>query len=245
MTSKQAKKKPSMAAAAPAPPATKTAFPIVGIGASAGGLAAFQAFFSGMPANTDPGMAFVLVQHLDPQHHSILAELITRCTPMPVFEAVDGVVVKANCVYIIPPNHDMAILDGALQLFAPSMPRGQRLPIDYFLRSLAVDQRENGIAIVLSGTGSDGSLGVRAIKAEGGMVLVQTPKSAEFDGMPRNAIATGDVDYQLKPAEMPERLMAYAKHAFKTARLPARPGGVNAGQRTEQDFCLAARPDRA
>ena len=225
MTSKQAKKKPAMAAAAPAPPATKTAFPIVGIGASAGGLAAFQAFFSGMPANTDPGMAFVLVQHLDPQHHSILAELITRCTPMPVFEAVDGVVVKANCVYIIPPNHDMAILDGALQLFAPSVPRGQRLPIDYFLRSLAVDQRENGIAIVLSGTGSDGSLGVRAIKAEGGMVLVQTPESAEFDGMPRNAIATGDVDYQLKPAEMPERLMAYAKHAFRTARLPA-PGQV-------------------
>jgi two-component system CheB/CheR fusion protein len=115
----------------------------------------------------------------------------------------------------------MALLGGALQLLAPSLPRGQRLPIDYFLRSLAVDQRENAIAIVLSGTGSDGSLGVSAIKAEGGMVMVQTPESAEFDGMPRNAIATGDVDYQLKPAEMLDRLITYAKHAFRTLRLPA------------------------
>ena len=197
------------------------AFPIVGIGASAGGLAAFQAFFSGIPVNTNPGMAFLLVQHLDPDHESILAELIRRYTPLPVFEAVDGVVVKVNCVYIIPPNHDMAILNGAIQLLDPTMPRSQRLPIDYFFCTLAADQREKAIAIVLSGTGSDGSLGVRAIKGEGGMVMVQTPETTEFDGMPRSAIATGDVDYQLPPAEMPERLMAYVAHANKALHLPA------------------------
>ena len=130
------------------------AFPVVGIGASAGGLAAFQAFFSGMPASTEPGMAFVPVQHLDPNHESILAELIRRYTRMPVFEAADGMLLKVNCVYIIPPNHDMALLNGAIQLLSPSEPRGQRLPIDYFFRSLAQDQRENAVAIVLSGTGS-------------------------------------------------------------------------------------------
>ena len=235
MTNKQSQRKHSeqdanlLASTAPATPPAATdevqgvatsAFPIVGIGASAGGLAAFQAFFSGMPANTEPGMAFVLVQHLDPNHESILAELIRRYTRMPVFDAVDGVVVKVNCVYIITPNHDMAILNGALQLLNPSMPRGHRLPIDYFFRSLAQDQRENAVAIVLSGTGSDGALGVRAIKGEGGMVMAQTPVSTEFDGMPESAIATGVVDYQLPPADMAVRLIAYAALASKALRLP-------------------------
>ncbi len=195
-------------------------FPIVGVGASAGGLAAFQAFFSGMPANTEPGMAFVLVQHLDPNCESILAELIRRYSRMPVFDAVDGMVLKANCVYINTPNHDMAILNGALQLLNLSMPRGHRLPIDYFFRSLAQDQRENAIAIVLSGTGSDGALGVRAIKGEGGMVMAQTPVSAEFDGMPVSAIATGVVDYQLSPTDMAVQLIAYAALASKALLLP-------------------------
>jgi two-component system CheB/CheR fusion protein len=185
-------------------------FPIVGIGASAGGLAAFQAFFSGMPADSDCGMAFIVVQHLAPNHESILAEIIGRYTRMKVFEAVDGAVVKRNCVYIIPPNHDLALLNGVIQLLPPSLPHGQRLPIDYFFRSLALDQRENAMAVVLSGTGSDGSLGVRAIKAEGGLVVVQTPDSTEFDGMPRSAIATDMVDYQLAPAAMPAQLIAYA-----------------------------------
>ncbi len=194
------------------------AFPIVGIGASAGGLAAFQAFFSGLPASSEPGMAFVLVQHLAPNHESILAEIISRYTRMPVVEVVDGVVVKANCVYIIPPNHDLAILNGALQLLQPSLPHGQRLPIDYFFRSLAQDQRENAVAIVLSGTGSDGTLGVRAIKGEGGLVVVQTPDSTEFDGMPRSAIATELADYQLPPAEMPAQLIAYAALTSKALR---------------------------
>ena len=189
-------------------------FPIVGIGASAGGLAAFEAFFSGMPADTDPGMAFVLVQHLAPDHKSILTELIRRYTRMQVFEVEDGMAVQPNCAYIIPPGRDMAFLNGTLQLLEPSAPRGQRLPIDFFFRSLAQDQRERAICIVLSGTGSDGTLGVRAIKGEGGMVMAQNPESTEYDGMPRSAMATGMVDYELPPAEMPAQLIAYVAHAF-------------------------------
>jgi two-component system CheB/CheR fusion protein len=189
-------------------------FPIVGIGASAGGLAAFEAFFSGMPADTDPGMAFVLVQHLAPDHKSILTDLIRRYTRMQVYEVTDGMTVLPNCAYIIPPNRDMAFLNGTLQLMEPSAPRGQRLPIDFFFRSLAQDQRERAICIVLSGTGSDGTLGLRAIKGEGGMAMAQNPASTEYDGMPRSAIATGLVDYELPPAEMPLQLIAYAAHAF-------------------------------
>jgi two-component system, chemotaxis family, CheB/CheR fusion protein len=189
-------------------------FPIVGIGASAGGLAAFEAFFSGMPVDVDPGMAFVLVQHLAPDHKSILTGLIQRYTRMQVFEVTDGMTVAPNCAYIIPPGRDMAFLNGTLQLFEPSAPRGRRLPIDFFFRTLAQDQRERAICIVLSGTGSDGTSGVRAIKGEGGMVMAQSPDSTEYDGMPRSAIATGLVDYELPPAEMAAQLMAYAAHAF-------------------------------
>ncbi|MDP3617031.1 MAG: chemotaxis protein CheB, partial [Rhodoferax sp.] len=189
-------------------------FPVVGIGASAGGLAAFEAFFSGMPVDADPGMAFVLVQHLAPDHKSILSDLIRRYTRMQVFEVEDGMLVKVNCAYIIPPNRDMAFLGGALQLLEPAAPRGQRLPIDFLFRSLAQDQGERAIGIVLSGTGSDGTAGVRAIKGEGGMVMAQTPESTEFDGMPRSAIATGLVDYELEPDKMPAQIIAYASHAF-------------------------------
>ncbi|XXJ20340.1 chemotaxis protein CheB [Desulfovibrio caledoniensis] len=191
-----------------------SAFPIVGIGASAGGLAAFEAFFSGMPADADPGMAFILVQHLAPEHKSLLAELIRRCTRMKVFEVEDGMEVRPNCIYIIPPNRDMAFLHGSLHLIEPIAPRGQRLPIDYFFRSLAQSLHESAIGVVLSGTGSDGTLGVRSIKGEGGMVIVQTPESCEHDGMPRSAIATGLVDYELVPSEMPDRIIAYANHAY-------------------------------
>ena len=199
------------------------AFPIVGIGASAGGLAAFEAFFSGMPADAEPGMAFVLVQHLAPDHKSILTDLIRRYTRMQVFEVEDGMTVQINCAYIIPPNRDMAFLNGTLQLLEPASPRGQRLPIDFFFRSLAQDQHERAIGVVLSGTGSDGTLGVRAIKGEGGMVMAQNPESTEYDGMPRSAIATGLVDYELPPAEMPAQLIAYVSHAFGKPPRPALP----------------------
>ncbi|MEI7953993.1 MAG: chemotaxis protein CheB [Verrucomicrobiota bacterium] len=198
-------------------------FPIVGIGASAGGLAAFEAFFSRMPAMSDPGMAFVLVQHLAPDHKSILSELIRRYTRMEVFEVEDGIRVLPNCAYIIPPNCDMAFINGTLQLMEPSAPRGQRLPINFFFRSLAHDQHERAICVVLSGTGSDGTLGLRAIKSEGGMVMVQSPSTTEYDGMPCSAIATGLVDYELPPAEMPAQIISYVNHAFSR---PLQPGAV-------------------
>jgi two-component system, chemotaxis family, CheB/CheR fusion protein len=195
-------------------------FPIVGIGASAGGLAAFEAFFSGIPADADPNMALVLVQHLAPDHKSMLTELIQRYTRLKVYEVEDGMAVHPNCVYIIPPGKDMALLRGALQLLEPAAPRGQRMPIDFFFRSLAVGQRERAIGIILSGTGSDGSLGVRAIKGEGGMVIVQTPASTEHDGMPRSALATGLADFELPPAEMPIQIISFVTHALGKRHVP-------------------------
>jgi two-component system CheB/CheR fusion protein len=189
-------------------------FPIVAIGASAGGLAAFEAFFSGMPDSAKPDMSFVLVQHLAPDHKSILTEIIRKFTRMQVFEVEDGMTIQPNCTYIIPPGKDMALLNGTLQLLEPSAPRGRRLPIDFFFRSMSEDQHEQAIGIILSGTGTDGTLGIRAIKEEGGMVMVQSAASAEHDGMPNSAIATGLVDYELPPAEMPSQLIAYVNHAF-------------------------------
>jgi two-component system CheB/CheR fusion protein len=159
-------------------------FSIVGIGASAGGLAAFEAFFSGMPSDRNPNMAFVLVQHLSPDHSSALADIIQRYTRMKVVEVQDGMSVESNCVYIIPPGYDMAFLHGELHLIEPAALRGQRLTIDLFFRSLAQDLHARAIGIILSGTGSDGAEGIKAIKAAGGLVIVQTPDSAEYDGMP-------------------------------------------------------------
>ncbi len=211
------------AASLPAEPS----FPIIGIGASAGGLAAFEAFFRALPADPEVDMAFVLVQHLAPDHPSILTELIKRYTTLPVYEVTDGVTVQPNSIYVIPPNRDLAFLNGTLQLLEPVTPRGQRLAIDYFFRSLAQDQHERAIAIVLSGTGSDGTLGVRDIKGEGGMVMAQTPDSTDFDGMPRSAIATGMVDFVLTPAEMPGELIAYCGHAF--GRVPDAPSRTRTG----------------
>ncbi|MFA4985964.1 MAG: chemotaxis protein CheB [Candidatus Brocadiia bacterium] len=213
-------------------------FPVVGIGASAGGLAAFEAFFAGMPADSDPGMAFVLVQHLAPDHKSILTELVRKYTRMQVFEVEDGMEVKPNCAYIIPPNHDMAFLNGTLQLMEPAAPRGQRLPIDFFFRSLAQDQNEHAICIVLSGTGSDGTQGVRAIKAEGGMVMAQNPDSTEYDGMPRSAIATGLVDYVLPPREMAAQLISYIAHAFGRPPRPSTAPETKAENALKKIFVL-------
>ena len=194
---------------------TQSVFPVVGVGASAGGLAAFEAFFSGMPVGTLPGMAFVLVQHLAPDHTSVLAELVGRYTLMTVVQVEDGMTVKPNHVYIIPPNHDMALLNNTLHLLEPGAPRGHRLPIDYFFRSLAQDQHDRAIAVVLSGTGSDGTQGARAVKAEAGMVMVQSAESAEFDGMPRSVLAAGIADYELEPAAMLPQLIAYVSQAFE------------------------------
>ena len=241
-TNKRKEKRPAEplapSAAAPPPEHEAPGFPIVGIGASAGGLAAFEAFFSGMPADRDPGMAFVLVQHLAPDHKSILTDLVKRYTRMQVFEVTDGMTVKPNCAYIIPPNRDMALLNGTLQLLEPVAPRGHRLPIDFFFRSLAQDQRERAIGIVLSGTGSDGTQGVRAIKGEGGMVMAQNPKSTEYDGMPASAIATGLVDYVLPPAEMPAQLIAYVAQVFGKAPRPVSPPAPKAEDTLKKIFLL-------
>jgi len=249
-TSNKAKRKPPSASAPPTATSVETppeagsiarsvlSFPIVGIGASAGGLAAFEAFFSAMPADRDPGMAFVLVQHLAPDHKSLLSELVKRYTRMQVFEVEDGMRVAPNCAYIIPPNCDMAFLDGTLQLLEPAAPRGQRLPIDFFFRSLAQDQHERAICIVFSGTGSDGTLGLRAVKGEGGMAMAQNPESTEYDGMPRSAIATGLVDYVLPPAEMPAQLIAYASHVFGSALRPAAAATAKAEDALKKIFVL-------
>ncbi|MBL6992093.1 MAG: PAS domain-containing protein [Bacteriovoracaceae bacterium] len=185
-------------------------FPIVGIGASAGGLAAFEAFFDSMPE--DSGMAFVLVAHLAPDHASILPELIQKKTKMKVEQVMGSMTVVPNHVYIIPPNKEMAISDGTLQLLNISMPRGVSLPIDVFLRSLAQDMGPWSIGIILSGTGTDGTLGIRAIKGEAGMVMSQDLESTKYSGMPQSAINTGLVDYTLPPQNMPAQLLSYVKH---------------------------------
>ncbi|MBS4096890.1 MAG: PAS domain-containing protein [Sulfuricella sp.] len=190
----------------PTAPPNGEAFPIVGIGASAGGLEAFEQFFRHTPA--DSGMAFIVVSHLDPGHASILTEILQRATAMPVVEAQDQMAVAPDAVYVIPPNRDMAIFHGKLQLSEPEQPRGQRMPIDAFLRSLAADQGERAVGIILSGTGSDGTLGLRAILGGGGISLVQEPTTAKFDGMPSSAIQAGYVSHVLPVEKMPEALLA-------------------------------------
>jgi two-component system, chemotaxis family, CheB/CheR fusion protein len=187
-------------------------FPIVGIGASAGGLEAFEQFFRAMPH--DSGMAFVLVQHLDPTHKSILTDLIRRYTSMNVVEIQDGTKVEPNTIFVIPPNRYLGIAHGKLHLMEPTTAPGHRTPIDFFFRSLADDQKEKGICIVLSGTGTEGTLGLRAIKGEGGMAMVQSPESAKYDGMPRSAVATELADYVVPVDKMPEQLMAYVQQVF-------------------------------
>jgi len=189
-------------------------FPVIGIGASAGGLKAFEEFFSNIPKNKFTGMAFILVQHLAPDHKSILNELIKRYTSMQVFEVTDGITVKPDCIYIIPPNCDMAYLNGRLMLFDVDAPKGKRLSIDFFFRSLAQDLKQRAICIILSGTGSDGTTGAKSVKDEGGMIIAQEPKSAEYDGMPQSVITSGIVDYILKPKDMPLQLISYVNHSY-------------------------------
>ncbi|MDD5057004.1 MAG: chemotaxis protein CheB [Sideroxydans sp.] len=185
-----------------------SAFNIVGIGASAGGLEAFEQFFRNVPP--DSGMAFVLVSHLDPDHDSMLTEILQRATTMPVVEAQDQMKVLSDCVYVLPPNREMAIFHGTLQLNAPELPRGQRMVIDSFLRSLAEDQGENAVGIILSGTGTDGTLGLRAIQGAGGITLVQDPVTAKYDGMPSSAIQAGYASFVLPVDKMPQQLMSTA-----------------------------------
>lgn len=184
---------------------------VIGIGASAGGLEAFRGFFAHMPADT--GMAFVLIQHLSPHHPSILVELIGRQTAMKVAEGSDGLTVASNCVYVIPPNATLTIKDRVLRVSTPAPPRELRRPIDAFFSALAHDQGERAVCVVPSGTGADGTVGLRAIKEHGGLTLAQSDtNSAVMSGMPQSAAATGLVDHLIPVADMPALLIDYQRH---------------------------------
>lgn len=192
--------------------ATDPVFPIVGIGASAGGLAVLKSFFNATPRGC--GMAFVLIQHLDPNHKSLMVDLLGSCTAMQVLQIEDGMRVERNHIYVSPPNRDVRIQGGVLHLSEPVEKRGLRMPINGFLNSLAEDQQERAICIILSGTGSDGTIGLKAIKAYGGMAMVQEPRTAQYNGMPLSAISTGMVDFVMPVETMPEVLINYAKHPY-------------------------------
>jgi two-component system CheB/CheR fusion protein len=186
----------------------------VGIGASAGGLEALELFFANMPAKS--GLAFIVIQHLSPDYKSLMVELLSKRTDMPVHRAENGMLVEPDAVYLIPPRKQLTIFHGRLILSDTDFSRGINLPIDVFFRSLAEDQAEKAIGIILSGTGSDGVRGIRAIKEAGGMVMVQAKESAKFDGMPSAAISTGLVlvDVVLPPEEMPDKLLSFAKMPY-------------------------------
>jgi two-component system CheB/CheR fusion protein len=185
-------------------------FPIVGIGASAGGLEALEQFMSNVPEKS--GMAYVVIQHLDPTHKGMLPELLQRITRMQVLQVKDRMAVKPDCVYVIPPNKSMSILKGVLHLFEPMESRGLRLPVDFFLRSLADDQNEQSIGVILSGMGSDGSIGLRAIKEKNGIVMVQDPAAAKYDSMPRSAIDSVLADIVAPANLLPVKLIQFLQH---------------------------------
>jgi two-component system CheB/CheR fusion protein len=208
----------------PAGPERDTGFPIVGIGASAGGLEALELFLQNVPAGS--GMAFVIVQHLDPTRKGIMHELLQRNSAMKVVQIKDRTRVKPDCVYVIPPNKDLSILHGVLHLLEPIAPRGMRLAIDFFFRSLADDQQERSIGVILSGMGSDGTLGLRAIKEKGGVVFVQEPASAKFDSMPSSAIDAGLADVVAPVEALPGKILAYLQYM----PLIAQPGLAQEGK---------------
>ena len=231
---------PAGASASPAQRSTSAALPpeppgcpIVGIGASAGGLEALEAFFQHMPPSS--GMAFLVISHQHPGHLSLLPSLLSKCTAMPVAEAVDGMKVESDRVYLAPGGTNLAILHGVLHLMEPPAQDRVPLPIDYCFRSLAEDQKQRAIGVILSGTGTDGTLGLRAIKAESGMTLAQDPQSAKYQGMPRSAIAAGVVDVVQAPDRMCAALGAYARSLTKPLK---RSSESDASQTLQKIFIL-------
>ncbi|MDZ7740014.1 MAG: chemotaxis protein CheB [Bacteroidales bacterium] len=203
-------------------------FLIVGIGASAGGLEALEQFLKNVPENSK--MAYVVIQHLDPTQKGMLPELLQRISGMKVFQVEDRMKVQPGCVYVIPPNRSMSIFKGMLHLFEPVEARGLRLPVDFFLRSLADDQKEYAVGVILSGMGSDGSIGIRAIKENDGIALVQEPGTAKFDSMPRNAIDSGLIDIVAPPDKLPLELLAFLKH------IPVIKSNLDAKPKVESSF---------
>lgn len=213
-----------------------TRFPIVALGASAGGLEAFEAFLRAMPV--DSGIGFVLVQHLDPSHPSMLVEILQRATSMRVVEATDQMPVLPDQVHVIPPNREMSIAHGRLQLTLPAQAHGMRMPIDAFMRSLAADRGEQAVGIVLSGTGTDGTLGLRAIFGSGGLCIAQDPATAKYDGMPDAAIKAGWVNLVLPVERMPQALLADA-HGVPASPAPTDEGVARAASATGLEQILA------
>ncbi len=203
---------PNTTLSAPDEQGAESPFPIVGIGASAGGLEAFTQFLAHLPAQT--GMAFVLIQHLDPHHESRLTDLLGRATHMPVIEGSHGLAVAPDHVYIIPPNATMAIAHGLLQVIVRGEAPGPHLPVDHFLRALAQKQQTQAIGVVFSGTGSDGTLGLLEIKSVGGITFAQEPGSARHGGMPQSAIGSGAVDFVLPPEGIARRLAEIGNHPY-------------------------------
>ncbi len=193
-------------------------FPVVAIGASAGGLEAFTKLLRTLPPS--PGVAIIFIPHLDPTHESAMVELLSRTTRLPVLQAADAMRVSENCVYVLPPNSDMTISDGRLRLVTREAGRGQHMPIDKFFRSLAEDQTTNAVGVILSGTAHDGTLGLAAIKNEGGITFAQDPDSAKYDGMPTSAAAAGVVDFLLPPDQIAHELL----------RIQRRPGEADEGR---------------
>jgi two-component system CheB/CheR fusion protein len=191
------------------PPYRSVNFPVVGIGASAGGLEACRKLVEKLPAGN--GMAFILIQHLDPTHESLMVDLLVGHTSMTVRQAADGMWVEPNHLYVIPPATYLSLANGALRLSQPQARHGARLPIDFLLHSLAKECGSRAVCVILSGTGADGSLGIKAVKDKGGLVIAQDPEEAPYDGMPRNAITTGAVDWVLPIAKIPEAIIKYAQ----------------------------------
>src|SRR5258707_7603168 len=191
-------------------PVARVSFPVVGIGASAGGFEAFREMLNALPADT--GMAFVLIQHLDPTHESMLAPLLARKSALPVSQVTEGMAVEPNHVYVIPPNARMGIHDGLLKLMQRAAAGERNMPIDYFFQSLAEYCKDASIGVILSGTATDGTFGLKAIKAEGGICFAQDEESAKYPGMPASAIAAGCVDFALPPRKIAAELTRIARH---------------------------------
>ena len=196
---------------------------IVGIGASAGGIESLREFFDEVPADT--GLGFVVIQHLDPNQPSQMASLLSKSTGMNVAQAKDGATVRANHVYTIPPNKFLSLKDGKLYLTETIKRDGLKMPIDFFFRSLAENRRENAIAVLFSGSGSDGTLGIREIHGLSGLVIVQDPKTAQFDSMIQHALATGMVDYTLPVRQIPGAILEFVQHSHAPTKSPARERG--------------------
>lgn len=207
-------------------------FPIVGIGASAGGLEALELFLRQVPAKTRT--SFVIVQHLDPTHKGMLPELLQRACALPVVEVTDRMRMEPGHVYVIAPNKDMSLVGGVLHLLTPVAPRGLRLPIDFFFRSLADDLAGRSIGVIVSGMGSDGTLGLRAIRESAGAVFVQEPTTAKFDAMPRSAIDAGLADVVAPVEALPGRISEYLEHTHTFGVSKRAPPGPKAEGDIEQ-----------